>query len=104
VEDHVATLTDEQIAQALASLPDWTRVGTTIERTVRFPAFMDGVRFIEAVANLAEAADHHPDIDIRYRNVRFVLSTHSEGGLTAKDVDMARQINRALENVPTSPA
>ena len=98
------TLSDDEITQALAGLPDWTRAGATIERTVRFPEFIGGIRFVETVAGLAEAADHHPDIDIRYRNVRFVLSTHSEGGLTAKDVDMARQIDHALENVPTSPA
>jgi 4a-hydroxytetrahydrobiopterin dehydratase len=100
----VATLSDAEIARALTSLPGWTRAGATIERTVRFPEFMDGIRFIETVAGLAEAADHHPDIDIRYRNVRFALSTHSEGGLTTKDVDMARQIDRALQDVPTSPA
>jgi 4a-hydroxytetrahydrobiopterin dehydratase len=89
-------LTDTEITRALADLSEWTRSGDTLERTIRFPQFMDGIRFIGRVAEMAEAADHHPDIDIRYRNVRFALSTHSEGGLTEKDVDLARQIDAAL--------
>jgi 4a-hydroxytetrahydrobiopterin dehydratase len=92
----VAKLSDAEITQALQSLPEWQRSGDSVERTIRFPEFMDGIRFIGRVAELAEAADHHPDIDIRYRNVRFVLSTHSEGGLTEKDVQLAHQIDKAL--------
>lgn len=91
----MARLTDEEIARALQDLPGWEREGEAIVRTVRFPAFMDGIAFLSRVADMAEAADHHPDIDIRYRNVRLALSTHSEGGLTAKDVALARQINEA---------
>jgi 4a-hydroxytetrahydrobiopterin dehydratase len=86
-------LTDAEIATELAQLDSWERVGDTIERTIRFPAFMDGIRFIGKVAEAAERSDHHPDIDIRYRNVRLVLSTHSEGGLTEKDFAAAREIN-----------
>ena len=92
----MARLSDEAIASGLADLPWWERSGDEIIRTVRFPEFMDGIRFIARVADLAEAADHHPDIDIRYRNVRFALSTHDEGGLTEKDLQLARQINAAL--------
>lgn len=91
----MARLTDEEIARALQDLPGWEREGEVIVRTVRFPAFMDGIAFLSRVADMAEAADHHPDIDIRYRNVRLALSTHSEGGLTVKDVALARQINEA---------
>lgn len=91
----MARLTDEEIARALQDLPGWEREGEAIVRTVRFPAFMDGIAFLSRVADMAEAADHHPDIDIRYRNVRLALSTHSEGGLTVKDVALARQINEA---------
>jgi 4a-hydroxytetrahydrobiopterin dehydratase len=89
-------LSDAEIALALTQSPAWVRTGDELERTIRFPEFMDGIRFIERIALLAEAADHHPDIDIRYRNVRFVLSTHDEGGLTEKDVALARQIDEAL--------
>ena len=89
-------LSDDAVRSGLEALPGWDRDGDEIVRTIRFPEFMDGIRFIARVAELAEAADHHPDIDIRYRNVRFALSTHDEGGLTEKDLDLAKQINEAL--------
>jgi len=92
----LAKLSDEAIARGLKDVPGWERNGDEIVRTVRFPEFMDGIRFIGRVADMAEAADHHPDIDIRYRNVRFALSTHDEGGLTEKDLQLAAQINAAL--------
>jgi 4a-hydroxytetrahydrobiopterin dehydratase len=89
-------LSDEDISRGLREVAEWERNGDEIVRTIRFPAFMDGIRFINRVAELAETADHHPDIDIRYRNVRFVLSTHDQGGLTEKDFELAKQINAAL--------
>jgi len=92
----VAKLSEQEVAQALTELEGWEREGDAIVRTVRFPEFMAGIEFLNRVAEMAEAADHHPDFDIRYRNVRFALSTHSEGGLTEKDVALARQINQAL--------
>lgn len=90
-------LSDEEVAEALRILPGWERSGDEIVRTVRFADFLSGIGFINRVAEMAEAADHHPDIDIRYRNVRFALSTHSEGGLTDKDLQLAHQISEALE-------
>jgi len=93
-------LSDSEIDDALGQLSDWQRSGDALERTIRFPAFMDGIRFVERVAEIAEAADHHPDIDIRYRNVRFGLSTHDVGGLTEKDIALAHAINRALRDGP----
>lgn len=92
----MALLSEDQIAEALRDLAGWERSGNEIVRTVRFPDFMAGIHFINRVAEIAEAADHHPDIDIRYRNVRFALSTHFEGGLTAKDFLLAGQINEIL--------
>ncbi|OGG53529.1 MAG: 4a-hydroxytetrahydrobiopterin dehydratase [Candidatus Handelsmanbacteria bacterium RIFCSPLOWO2_12_FULL_64_10] len=92
----MALLTEDQVAAALRELDGWERSGDEIQRTVRFPDFLAGIQFINRVAQLAEAADHHPDIDVRYRNVRFALTTHDEGGLTGKDVALARQINQAL--------
>jgi 4a-hydroxytetrahydrobiopterin dehydratase len=89
-------LSEDQVSTALRQLSGWERSGDEIVRTIRFPEFMDGIRFIGRVADLAEAADHHPDIDIRYRNVRVALSTHDEGGLTEKDLQLAKQINDAL--------
>ena len=89
-------LTSDEVANALKELEGWERDGDVIARTIRFPDFMAGIHFIHQVAEMAEAADHHPDIDIRYRNVKFALSTHDQGGLTEKDVALAGQINRAL--------
>ena len=89
-------LTADEIREGLQQLPGWEQSGDEIVRTVRFPEFMDGIRFIARVAELAEAADHHPDIDIRYRNVRLALSTHEEGGLTEKDLELAKQINHVV--------
>ncbi len=92
----MARLTDDEIRRALESLAGWERQGEEIVRTVRFPEFMDGIHFIARVAEMAEAADHHPDIDIRYRNVRLALTTHNQGGLTEKDVQLASEINQVL--------
>lgn len=89
----MALLNESQIAEGLARLPGWERQGASIRRTWTFPAFMDGIAFVNRVAELAEQADHHPDIDIRYTRVTLVLSTHSAGGLTARDLRLAEQIN-----------
>jgi len=79
---------------ALARIPAWTRDGGTIRRTLTFPTFAEGIRFVERVAAEADALDHHPDIDIRYTTVRLALSTHSAGGLTALDLELAARIDR----------
>ncbi len=89
-------LTDDEIADALASLPGWRRAGDALARTFTFPAFMDGVAFVNRVAEAAEAADHHPDIDIRYTRVTCTLSTHDAGGITKADVRLAKEIERLL--------
>lgn len=86
-------LSDAEIVKALVGLGGWARHGESIERTVELASFPEAIRFVGRVADLAEAADHHPDIDIRYRKVRLVLSTHSEGGVTAKDLDLAGRID-----------
>jgi 4a-hydroxytetrahydrobiopterin dehydratase len=85
-------LPDDQIANQLASLDGWSRDDDMIVKTYELPTFMDAIAFVERVAELAEAADHHPDIDIRYRKVRIALSTHSDGGITQKDFDLAGDI------------
>jgi 4a-hydroxytetrahydrobiopterin dehydratase len=92
----VARLSNDEIRQELVALPAWERTGEVIARTVRFPDFLSGIRFVDRIAELAELADHHPDIDIRYRTIRFALTTHDEGGLTPKDFAMARQIDQEL--------
>jgi 4a-hydroxytetrahydrobiopterin dehydratase len=91
----VAALSDDQIQKGLADLPGWSRTGAEIERTYELPSFPDAVAFVTRVGFLAEAANHHPDLDVRYSKVRVVLSTHSEGGITEKDLSLAGEIDVA---------
>jgi 4a-hydroxytetrahydrobiopterin dehydratase len=86
-------LSDAALAEALAGLPEWSGDVQGIARAVKAPTFLAGIRLVDAVADAAEAADHHPDIDIRWRTVTFRLATHSAGGVTAKDLALARQID-----------
>ncbi len=88
-------LTQKAIRAGLRVLGGWKHKvkAKQIERLYVFPSFVAAVRFVAYVAELAEAADHHPDIDIRYNKVRLALSTHSARGITAKDLDLARQID-----------
>lgn len=87
-------LTDEEIERQLGDLPDWRREGDTIRASFEAPDFLTGIAVVQEVAAAAEAMDHHPDIDIRWRTVTFALSTHSEGGLTQLDVELAHQISQ----------
>jgi 4a-hydroxytetrahydrobiopterin dehydratase len=86
-------LSAEALSAALGSLPDWTGDPNGITREILAPSFLDGIRLVDAVAVAAEEADHHPDIDIRWRTVTFRLTTHSAGGVTDKDVALARKID-----------
>ena len=92
----MAVLPDEQVDTALADLDGWERSGGALRRSVKFPAFLDAIDAVRRVGDHAEAKDHHPDIDIRWRTVTFALVTHSEGGITQKDIAMARDINGIL--------
>ncbi|MGH3889774.1 MAG: 4a-hydroxytetrahydrobiopterin dehydratase [Pseudonocardiaceae bacterium] len=87
---------DEQVAGALEGLTDWQRDGDAIVRTAKLPSFPAAIETVRAVAEIAEAHNHHPDIDIRWRTVTFRCSTHSEGGITGKDVELAGEIDRVL--------
>ncbi|HEX6629555.1 MAG TPA: 4a-hydroxytetrahydrobiopterin dehydratase [Gemmatimonadaceae bacterium] len=87
-------LTDDEITRELASLPGWERRGDAIARTFTFTRFADGIAFVDRVAVAADAADHHPDIDIRYTRVTCALSTHDAGGITRADVRLAREIDQ----------
>ena len=90
---------DDQITEALQSVPHWQRDGNEIKRAVEAPSFMDGIDLVVAVAHAAEAATHHPDIDVRWRTVTFMLSTHAEGGLTKRDFALAGQIDDAVNRM-----
>ncbi|MGI8401900.1 MAG: 4a-hydroxytetrahydrobiopterin dehydratase [Gemmatimonadaceae bacterium] len=90
-------LSDIAIQRELGNLQGWSRRGDVITKTFQFRNFLTGINFVTAVAKAADAADHHPDIDIRYTKVTCTLSTHSAGGITQKDLDMAKQIERFQE-------
>ena len=87
----MARLDDRQLQAALAHLKEWVHEGNAIRRQFTFASFPDAITFAARLAFDAEAADHHPDIHISYKRVTLVYSTHSEGGLTQKDLDGARQ-------------
>lgn len=89
-------LTAAEVAAALTELDGWAGDERAIRRTVTCPAFMDAVRLIGAVAEIAEELDHHPDVDLRYRDVTFALSTHTAGGVTAYDITLARRVDAAV--------
>jgi 4a-hydroxytetrahydrobiopterin dehydratase len=88
-------LTETEVASALKRLEGWTLEGQTIRKLYTFKAFADGIRFVDRVAVEADEMDHHPDIDIRYTTIVVALSTHSAGGLTPKDFELAERIDRA---------
>ena len=96
-----APLLDEaEIAAGLASrLPEWTREEATIVRTFRCASFRDAIALVDGVADAAEAADHHPDMLVRWRRVTFTLSTHASGGLTAKDFALAAEIDQLATRI-----
>ncbi len=89
-------LDDERVTAALNGLTGWQRDGDTIVRTAKLPSFPAAIEAVRAVAEIAEAHNHHPDIDIRWRTVTFRCSTHSKGGITNLDIDLAAQIDRVL--------
>lgn len=89
-------LTDRDIEDA--QLTHWTVAEKSLTRTVELTSFPAAIEVVNRVADAAEAADHHPDIDIRWRTLTFTLSTHSAGGLTQKDVDLARRIDALTAN------
>ena len=85
----MSRLDDHARSEFLAGHPDWSLDGESISRTYQFADFNEAMGFVTRAAIAAEVADHHPDIDIRWNKVTLVLSTHSEGALTAKDTDLA---------------
>jgi len=87
-------LNASQLKTALAQMPDWRKRGAAITRTFQFKDFLAAMKFVNAVARLAEKAWHHPDIDIRWNKVTLTLTTHSEGGLTEKDFKLAQKFDR----------
>lgn len=90
----MTTLSDADVTAGLAGLPGWDRVGDEIVKIYELPSFRDVVAFVGRIAAAAEAADHHPDLDIRYRKLRVALTSHDAGGLTDRDLALAGEIDR----------
>jgi 4a-hydroxytetrahydrobiopterin dehydratase len=89
-----AVLSDAAVEAALSRLPGWKRNGLAIERTFEFADFKLAIAFVNKIAEAAETANHHPDIDIRYNKVKMSLVSHDSGGVTERDVQMATRISQ----------
>lgn len=84
----------QQLRRRLKTLAHWSERGQAIDRTFEFEGFTDSIHFVHRIAERAERAQHHPDIDIRFNKVTVRLTTHDEGAVTEQDVFLARQIDR----------
>jgi 4a-hydroxytetrahydrobiopterin dehydratase len=91
----MAGLSDADVQAALAQLPGWERVGDEIVKTYECASFPEAIAFVVRIGFFAEKANHHPDLDIRWRNVRVALTTHDAGGLTDRDVELAHAIEES---------
>ena len=88
----MARVPEQEVQASLGSLPGWSVQDGALVKQFALPSFMAAVDFVNTLAAMAEEANHHPDLDIRYDKVGVALVTHSEGGITGKDLEMARRI------------
>ncbi len=95
----MAALSKPEIQQKLKGMHDWSHQGKSIHKRYTFKSFMPAIGFVNKIAEAAEKAGHHPDITINYNVVGIALSTHSEGGVTQKDFDLAGQIDQLAGSV-----
>jgi len=95
--DPAQPLSNSEVDRALETLPGWRREERGIRKRFRLPTFPDAIGFVDRVALLAEEIQHHPDIDVRWRNVTLYLTTHEAGGVTTIDLDTARDIEGLLK-------
>ncbi len=89
-------LSPDEIAAALHGLPMWSGDGDGLRRTVELPSFRDAVAAVVAIADISEEMDHHPDVDLRYRTLHLTLVSHSAGGVSDLDLQLARRIDELL--------
>jgi 4a-hydroxytetrahydrobiopterin dehydratase len=94
-------LSDQDLHAAMADRPHWEARDNALERSVQAPSFLAGVDLVGKVARAAEEREHHPDIDIRWTTVTFRLSTHSAGGITSRDVELAGVIDALVDELAT---
>jgi 4a-hydroxytetrahydrobiopterin dehydratase len=93
----MAVLSDEEIEKALVDLPGWRHDRGEIYKQFKFATFLDAIAFIDRLAEKAEAANHHPDLENHYNRVRVALHTWSEDGITEKDIALAHEIEAVVE-------
>jgi 4a-hydroxytetrahydrobiopterin dehydratase len=93
-------LKDSEIRSRLKRLEGWKHEGNFITKTFEFKRFMDGIAFLNGVAEVAEEQEHHPDIHVRYTTITLSVQTHSEGGVTEWDLELAEAIERNLTKKP----
>jgi 4a-hydroxytetrahydrobiopterin dehydratase len=89
-------LSPDQVSAALRDLPNWSGDADGLRRTVQLPSFRDAVAAINSIADVAEEMDHHPDIDLRWRTLHLSVVSHSAGGVTDNDLQLARRIDALL--------
>jgi 4a-hydroxytetrahydrobiopterin dehydratase len=89
----MALLSDAEIEERIAELPGWERQGEAISKTFEHADFVGSVRFVERIVEPAEAMNHHPDLEISWNKVKVTISTHSEGGLSAADFELAGKVD-----------
>jgi len=90
----MAALSNAEIVEKLKSMPEWSAAGNAIHKKFTFKSFMPAIAFVNRIAEAAEQANHHPDITINYSQVSISLSTHSEGGITQKDFQLAEALDK----------
>ena len=95
----MAQLSDSEIRQALQELPGWVNQDGKLTKSFSHASFPEAIAFVDAVAQVAEVANHHPDIDIRYSTITLSLMTHDQGGITHKDVGLATQVEAIRKKV-----
>ena len=89
-------LSPDEVSAALKDLPNWSGDADGLRRTVELPSFRDAVAAINSIADVAEEMDHHPDIDLRWRTLHLSVVSHSAGGVTDNDLQLARRIDALL--------
>jgi len=100
----MAKLSDGEVERDLKSLGGWRREGDFITKEYRFRAFMDGIRFVDEVAEIAESQEHHPDINVVWTTVTLKIQTHDEGGITKWDTALAKEIEKHLARASKKPS
>ena len=90
-------LSDDEITSRMKKVPEWELEDAVITRSIEFDEFMEGIDFVDGVAEIAEEAQHHPDIDIRWCTINLKLTTHDQGGLTEADFELAQRIDNLLD-------